>query len=192
MWDFLPLVVGVIFPVRVPISLTNEWFHTLSCYASFVWCLYSISNLVYGYIMALENFPSFSGEVLPSNLYWPDVTLRPSNRCVSYFYVQVARMFVSSCGIIIPFSNWDFYRVVQVDGMVGADIWRLPILGDGAVILHVTIGGTGVSTLGGDGSPTFCAVDVCITLVCVPCFSGGLLTWLQVVLGPTTGFHQFL
>ena len=46
-------------------------------------------------------FSPFSGEVLPLNLYRTYVGTRPSNRLVSSFCVKVARMIISSCGIIL-------------------------------------------------------------------------------------------
>ena len=52
---------------------------------------------------------------------------------------------------MILFSH-ALFCVVQVYGMVGAGVLRVPTLGDGAMILRSTLGGAGVSTLGGAGS----------------------------------------
>ena len=85
-----------------------------------------------------------------------------------FFCVKVDKIFISYFGIIIVLLSQYLHHVVRADGMVGTGIWSVPTLEDGAVILHATIGGTEVSTFGGAGSPTLCAVYVDITLVWVP------------------------
>ena len=58
--------------------------------------------------------------------------------------------------------------MVQAYGMVGEGVLSVPTIGYGAVNLHATLGGTGVSTLSSDGSSTLRAGDVCTTLGCAP------------------------
>ena len=74
------------------------------------------------------------------------------NKRVSYFYVNVTIIFISYCGITLILFSHALFCVVQVYGMVGAGVLRVPTLGDGAMILRSTLGGAGVSTLGGAGS----------------------------------------
>ena len=108
---------------------------------------------------------SWPGKALPSKLYFPTMTPRPINRCVNSVSVKFDRMSISYCGIILNFFSLELYLVVIADGMVGAGVWCVPTLGSGALILSSTLGGTGVSTLGG----TFC-LAVRSTLVSEPGF----------------------
>ena len=48
--------------------------------------------------------------------------------------------------------------------MVGTGIFNVPTLGDGAVILCVTLGGAVFSTVGVTDSPILCAGDVSNTI----------------------------
>ena len=58
--------------------------------------------------------------------------------------------------------------------MVCAGFLIVPTLGYGALILRYALGGAGVSTLGGAGSPTIHAGDVCTTLGVATFFQVGL------------------
>ena len=58
--------------------------------------------------------------------------------------------------------------MVQADGMMGEVVLGVFTIGDGTVNIRATLGGAGVSALGGSGSLTLCAGVVCTTLVCVP------------------------
>ena len=62
------------------------------------------------------------------------------------------------------FFHWYLYLVVRADVMVGSGVFSVTNLGDVAVILHATLSGSGVSTLGGACYPTLLSVDVCTTL----------------------------
>ena len=120
--------------------------------------------------MVLATLFSWPGEALSSKIYCPSVTPSLKNRCVSYFGLNVDRNFNSSCGIIMIIFFWDLYCVVQEYGMVGAGILCVPTLGYDAVIIRATLGGVGVSTLGGDIYPTLCDGYVCTTLGGSPYF----------------------
>ena len=52
--------------------------------------------------------------------------------------------------------------------MVGTGVLGVTTLGYGAVILCATLGGAGVSTLGGSGLINLCVGDICTTLVGAP------------------------
>ena len=54
--------------------------------------------------------------------------------------------------------------MVKAYGMVGEGVLCVPTLVNGALIIFNTIGGAGVSTLGGSVSRTFHVGDVCTTL----------------------------
>ena len=54
--------------------------------------------------------------------------------------------------------------------MVGAGVSSVPTLGVGELIICATLGGVGVSTLGGDIYPTLCDGYVCTTLGGSPYF----------------------
>ena len=121
-------------------------------------------------MMELANCCSWPSGTIPLNLYWPSVTQRMVNRCVSSLWVKVEIIFTSSSGFIIYFwvSGGCFYLAMYVlvleDYMVSSCFLVVYTLGDGTVILRATIGGTGVSTLGVSGSLALCVVDVCTTL----------------------------
>ena len=53
--------------------------------------------------MALEKFCSWPSETLPSNLYWPSVTHKLQNRCVSSVCVNYDKM------LIFPVRSYWFY-----------------------------------------------------------------------------------
>ena len=82
--------------------------------------------------------------------------------------VKFTEIVISSCEIILILFSWVLDRVVQAYGMVGEGVLSVPTIGYGAVNLHATLGGTGVSTLSSDGSYTLRAGDVCTTLGCAP------------------------
>ena len=112
--------------------------------------------------MGLEFF-YWPDEALTSILYWTYVSPSPENRCVSSVFVKFARIFISSCGIILILFSRALYLVVQADGIVGEGVLIVPTLGDGAVIQLYKIGGSGVSTLGGAVSSTIRDADICTT-----------------------------
>ena len=58
--------------------------------------------------------------------------------------------------------------MVRSDGIVGAGVLNVITLGYGTVILCATLGGAGVSILGGSGLINLCVGDTCTTLVGAP------------------------
>ena len=76
-------------------------------------------------------------------------------------------MFIYSCGIILILFDIYLFHVVRDDGMVG--VLSVTTLGDSTVILCYTLGGAGVSTLGGAGSLKLCVGALCNTLGCALC-----------------------
>ena len=76
--------------------------------------------------------------------------------------------------------------------MVSAGVSYVLTLVDGALILCAALGGAGVSTLGGSGSPESFDVDLCSNLGGALGFPGGFEKELHVVLGLPTVFLQFL
>ena len=88
----------------------------------------------------------------------------PENICVSYVSVNFYKISISYCGIIIYFFSLALNLVAQAHGMVSADVLCVPTLGDNELIFHATLGGEGVSTLGGSGYLAILAGDVSSTL----------------------------
>ena len=87
-----------------------------------------------------------------------------------FFCVKVAKIFISYCGTILVFFFGALYHVVQADGTVGAGVLGIYNLGDGTVIICVTLCVSGESTLGGPVSPTIFCGDFCTTLEDAPGF----------------------
>ena len=75
-------------------------------------------------------------------------------------------MSISSCGIILNLLSLVLYLVVREDGIFCEGVLCVPNLGDGALIIWSTLGGAGVSTLGGSGF-----LAICSTLGGAPGFS---------------------
>ena len=160
---------------NLPSSLATKCFQNILCWSYLVRCRYSIADPVSVSKMALVNCCYWPGGAVPSDLYWTSVTPRPENRWVSSFYVKVSIMSISSCGMILIFFSHALYCVVQAYGMLGAGVLGVPTLGYGSLIIRATLGGSGVSTIGGSVSLTLCSGDVCTNLGGVP----GLFRWVK-------------
>ena len=83
------------------------------CWQSFIRFLYSIPYTVAGPTMELLDFCPWTGESLTSNLYWPSMTPRTENRCVSSVRVKFSKMFISSYGIILILFSRPFILLCE-------------------------------------------------------------------------------
>ena len=134
-------------------SFTNECCQTFLCLLSLIGYLYSIASHAAVYIM--EFATSWNEKDLPSKIYWPSVTSRPTNRCVHYISINFPRMSIYSGEVIFDLFAMALYLLVQAYVNVGAGVWYVPTIGDGALIIRSTLGGAFVFTLVGDAYLTF-------------------------------------
>ena len=94
------------------------------------------------------------------------MTTRSKHTRLNYVCFNFAEMLIPSCGIILIFFSRSLYLVVIAYGMADAGVLIVSPLGDGAVTLGTTLGGEGVSTIGGSGSHKLCSGDVCTGETC--------------------------
>ena len=121
----------ILFPTscsNMPSSFSNECFQNF--FVLFIFHNMSIINFrstccIY-YVICY--FFSFPGEDPPLNLYWPSVTPRPENRCVSYIFVKFDKMSIYSCWIMLDFFSRALFLAVIADVMVGAFSCVNPLL----------------------------------------------------------------
>ena len=102
---FINLNLSPIACANLTSSFANECFQIFLCWEYFIICLYSIAAPVYGYIMELATFCSWTGEALLSNLYWPSVTTIPESIYVSSVCVNFSKISIYFCGIILIFFS---------------------------------------------------------------------------------------